>query len=92
VWLTEIKEAGGNMTINGLAVDNQAVADFMSGLGVSKHFKNVELVESTQGVGPTAGFKRFAVKAGVLYQAAEPPPSAQKAKASPVAKKEEKKG
>jgi len=92
LWLTELKETGGNVTINGLAVDNQAVADFISGLEASKNFKNVELVETTQGLGPTAGFKRFAVKAGVMYQAAEPAPSAAKAKANPVDKKEEKKG
>ena len=80
------------MTINGLAVDNKTVADFITGLETSKHFKSVELVETTQGVGPDTGFKKFAIKTGVMYQPAEPPPPDTKAKTTPVAKKEEKKG
>ncbi len=92
LWLKDLKESGGSLTINGLAVDNKTVADFITGLETSKHFKSVELVETTQGVGPDAGFKKFAIKTGVMYQPAEPPPPDTKAKTTPVAKKEEKKG
>ena len=56
----------------------------------SKHFKGVELIETTEGVGPTAGFKKFAIKSAVLYQPAEATPPETKAPAP--AKKEEKKG
>jgi len=31
LWLTEFKETGGNLTVSGLAVDNQTVADFHPG-------------------------------------------------------------
>ena len=90
LWLTELKESGGSLALNGLAVDNKTVADFITGLEASKHFKSVELIETTQGAGPTAGFKRFSIKTSVMYQPPEAP--APGTKAAPVAKKEEKKG
>jgi type IV pilus assembly protein PilN len=92
LWLTDLKESGGNLALSGLAVDNKTVANFINGLEASKHFKSVELIETTEGVGPTAGFKRFAIKTGVLYQAPDAPPPESKTNAAPAAKKEEKKG
>src|SRR4029450_8102601 len=32
LWLTELRESGGSLTMNGVAVDNQTVADFMKAL------------------------------------------------------------
>ena len=90
LWLTDLKESGGSLALSGLAVDNKTVADFISGLEASKHFKSVELIETTEGVGPTAGFKKFAIKTGVLYQAPEAPPAEKNP--TPAVKKEEKKG
>jgi len=89
VWLTDLKESAGSVTMNGLAVDNQSIADFMKTIAVSKFFNNVELVESTQGSGASASFKKFSIKSGVLYRPAEAP-----AKSPPEApaRKEEKKG
>ena len=92
LWLTDLKESGGSLALSGLAIDNKTVADFISGLEASKHFKSVELIETTEGVGPTAGFKKFAIKTGVLYQAPEAPPPEPKTKTTPAAKKEENKG
>jgi len=92
LWLTDLKESGGSLALSGLAVDNKTVADFMTALGASKHFKGVELIETTEGVGPTAGFKKFAIKSGVLYQPPEAPSPEAKSKNTPAAKKEEKKG
>lgn len=91
LWLTDLKESGGNLALNGVAVDNKTVADFINGLEASKHFKSVELIETTEGTGTTAGFKKFAIKAGVLYQSPEAPPET-KSKTTPAAKREEKKG
>lgn len=92
LWLTDLKEAAGSVTLNGVASDNKSIADFMTSLEASKHFKSVELIESTQGIGPTAGFKKFAIKTAVTYQPAEPAPADSKAKpAASQAKNEEKK-
>jgi type IV pilus assembly protein PilN len=90
LWLTDLKESGGSLSLSGVAVDNKTVADFINGLEASKHFKGVELIETTEGSGPTAGFKKFAVKSTVHYQVPEAPPV--ETKAPPPAKKEEKKG
>jgi type IV pilus assembly protein PilN len=89
LWLTDLRESGGVLTMNGLAIDHKTVADFITGLEASKHFKGVELIETTEGSGPQAGFKRFSIKTGVNYHPAEAPAPA--AKAAPAAKKEEKK-
>ena len=90
LWLTDLKESGGSLSLSGLAVDHKTVAEFISGLEASKHFNGVELIETTEGSGPTAGFKRFAIKTGVSYQA--PEAASAETKAPAPAKKEEKKG
>ena len=92
LWLTDLRESGGNVTMNGLAVDNQTIADFMKAIALSKHFNNVELVETTQGAGPTAALKKFSIKTGVVYRSPEAVPTATKTKIDTPAKKEEKKG
>jgi len=92
LWLTDLKESGGSLVLNGLAVDNKTVADFITGLEASKYFNGVELVETTQGTGPTGGLKKFSIKTGVLYQPAQAAPVATKAKTTPAAKQQEKKG
>jgi len=89
LWLTDLREGGGNVTMNGLATDNETVANFMRSLTTSKYFINVELIETTQGAGPTAALKKFAIKARVVYRPPTPLPAAAKP-AAPV-KKEEKK-
>ncbi len=78
LWLTEFKEAGGNLVINGLAVDEQTIADFMRALEKVENFKNVELVETTQGAQATAAFKRFSIKMSVSFQSAAPAAGAKK--------------
>ena len=71
LWLTEFKDTGGNLIINGQAMDNQTVADFLKALASSSYFKDVELLETTQG-GPGAGsYKKFSIKSVVSYQAAQ---------------------
>lgn len=92
LWLTELRESGGGVTMNGLAADNQTVADFMTALAASKYFTSVELVETTQGVGPNASFKRFSIKTGVVYRPPDPSPLKPQAKAETPVKKEEKRG
>jgi type IV pilus assembly protein PilN len=91
LWLTELRESGGGVTMNGLATDNQTIADFMKSLAASKYFTSVELVESTQGAGPNASLKRFSIKTGVVYRPPDPPPPEAKAKAATSAKPAEKK-
>jgi type IV pilus assembly protein PilN len=71
LWLTEFKDTGGNLVINGQAMDNQTVADFLKALTTSSYFRDVELVETTQG-GPGPGtYKKFSIKSVVSYQSVQ---------------------
>ncbi len=68
LWLTEFKETGGKSIITGLAVDNQTVADFLKALATFHYFRDVELVETTEG-GPGSGpLKKFSLKSLISYQ------------------------
>jgi len=91
LWLTDLNESGGSLTLSGVAVDNKSVADFIYGLEASSHFIRVELIETIEGVGPTAGFKKFAIKTGVRYQSPATAP-AREGKTAPTAKRQEKQG
>jgi len=43
LWFTNFQATGNNISINGIAMDNKTVADFMTRLEVSKLYKNVNL-------------------------------------------------
>ncbi|HWP22662.1 MAG TPA: PilN domain-containing protein [Candidatus Binatia bacterium] len=90
LWLTDWRESGGSVTMNGIAADNQTIADFMRALTASKYFAGVELIETTQGSGPTASLKKFSIKAGVVYRLPEAPSTDAKAKVDGGGKKTEK--
>ncbi len=79
LWVTEFKENGGNLTLNGMAIDNQTVADFMKALQATQYFKDVELVEAAQTQQDKLALKRFSVRSRLLYQ----PQPEQQAKAAP---------
>ncbi len=53
VWVTSIRESGGNAVIDGLGLDSQSVAIFVNSMERSPYFANVELtlVEQTQYLG-----------------------------------------
>jgi type IV pilus assembly protein PilN len=91
LWLTDLKETGGDVTMNGLAVDNQTIADFMKSMASSKYFNNVELVETTQGAGPSASLKKFSLKTKIVYRPSEAAPPGAKTNLPTPPKKEEKK-
>jgi type IV pilus assembly protein PilN len=67
LWLTEFKEIGGKLTITGFAADNQTVADFLKALAATAYFRDVELVETTQGSQESGPYKRFAIRTMVYY-------------------------
>ena len=86
LWLTEFKEIGGKLTISGFAADNQTVADFLKTLATTDYFRDVELVETTQGQ-EAGAFKKFTIRTAVYYL--PQPATGKKAAAAPA--KEEKK-
>jgi type IV pilus assembly protein PilN len=46
VWLTSLLARGSSMNIQGFSLDNEVVADFLTALGTSEHFGQVDLVET----------------------------------------------
>lgn len=67
-WISEIREATeGNFRIMGRALDNQTVAEFMTGLSKSDYFRDVELIEAKQGVWNGARINEFILQAKVNY-------------------------
>jgi len=68
LWLTGFRETGGSLTITGVAVDNQTVADFLRSLSTSTYFKDVELVETTHSEKDNPQLKKFAIRSTVFYQ------------------------
>jgi type IV pilus assembly protein PilN len=48
LWLTTLKEERGALTLNGTAMDNETVADFMDRLEDTESINSVELVKTTQ--------------------------------------------
>lgn len=74
LWLTEFKEVSGSLTLTGMAVDNQTIADFLKALQASQYFKDVELVETVQTQQDKTAYKKFSLKSRLVYQ---PQPDAQ---------------
>ncbi|MGH7824616.1 MAG: PilN domain-containing protein [Candidatus Binatia bacterium] len=88
LWLTEYKESGNEVTITGMAMDNQTVADFLKALSNFAYFRNIELIETTQADDKTGPYKKFSIKSGVAYQPAAS--AGAKVGGSPASKQEKK--
>jgi type IV pilus assembly protein PilN len=87
LWLTEFRETGGNVTITGVAVDNQTIAEFLKALGSYAFFKETELVETTQSEQPGMPPRRFAIKSKLFYQPPPEPAASDKAASAPAVTK-----
>jgi len=47
MWLLDLNQQGGSLSLNGVALDNQTVAEFMDDLKLSPYVSNVELTDSS---------------------------------------------
>jgi type IV pilus assembly protein PilN len=43
MWLTQLKSQGALLTLDGISIDNETIAQFMTNLENSGQFENVEL-------------------------------------------------
>jgi type IV pilus assembly protein PilN len=48
MWLTNLTEDGGMMSLKGVAMDNKTIADFMTRVEKSPYFQVVDLISSKQ--------------------------------------------
>ena len=84
LWLTEFRESGGNLTITGVAMDNQTIAEFLKALAAHPYFTNTELVETTQNQQVNMPPRRFSIKSRLTYQPKVPTAAAEKSVNAPV--------
>jgi type IV pilus assembly protein PilN len=84
LWLTEFKESSGNLTITGLAMDNQTIAEFLKALASHPYFTNTELVETTQNQQANMPPRRFLIKSRITYQPKVPAAPAEKPVNAPL--------
>jgi Tfp pilus assembly protein PilN len=62
VWLTELSQRGGSVTIDGMAASLVSVADYIRKLEDSDWFQNVELVEASVNRGQEQEFTEFQLR------------------------------
>jgi type IV pilus assembly protein PilN len=76
LWLTDVKQAGSDFTINGFAASMPTVSDFVANLADTKWFKRpVEILDSQVQSDPKTGeLVKFSIK-GVLNDPDAPPPA-----------------
>ncbi len=72
LWLTSFKEAGGAITLSGLAFNEEMVAQFLKNLEASPNYKNVELQVIEQANQSGVRVNKFNVVAKVEASAAKP--------------------
>jgi type IV pilus assembly protein PilN len=83
LWLVSLKESGGILTLEGTAMDNETVADFMNRLESTESMKSVELVKTQQKEIKQLklNLKDFALNCKTYaYKEPPPPPTAKKRK------------
>ena len=81
LWLTALKETKGTLVLEGTAMDNETVADFMNRLKGTESIKSVKLVRTKQKkiTELNLNLKDFALKCKT-YAYKEPPPKVKKKK------------
>ncbi len=62
VWLTELSQRGGSVTIDGMAASLVSVADYIRKLEDSEWFQNVELVDASVKRGQEQEFTEFQLR------------------------------
>jgi type IV pilus assembly protein PilN len=75
LWLISLKEAGPETRLEGIALSNEILADFMKKLESSRIFTQVDLVQSIQGLYKNVKVKQFLLSA---WATAPPEPKGEK--------------
>jgi type IV pilus assembly protein PilN len=67
LWIESLKDKGGSLSLEGVAIDNQTIAQFMTKLEASPWFEGVRLEVTKQVARGGASLKSFSVKAAIVY-------------------------
>jgi len=71
LWLTEMRESAGGLSLAGRGLDDQTIAVFLEALEASPFLSRVDLVETKQVEEGEAMLKEFSIRAAVAYAAPE---------------------
>ena len=66
LWIISLQESDLQLTLDGIALDNETIASFMMNMERSAYFSNVELVQSQQDTQENLKLKKFNVTCQVL--------------------------
>jgi type IV pilus assembly protein PilN len=81
LWFNSLNQSGESVSINGIALDNATIAQFMQSITESSYFSGAELSQTSQTTISGAKLKSFAMKIGIT------PPNTNQEKAATVEKK-----
>ncbi len=76
MWLTSLSEAQGQLKLEGVAIDNKTIADFMTRLEGSPLFGGVNLIASKQVIQADKKFQEFSITCQLASQQPEKEPKA----------------
>ncbi len=68
IQLESLKKEGGKLGIEGIALDDETVANFMTNLRKSKLFKNVDLIVSEQSEQGRIKLKKFTLSCEISFK------------------------
>ena len=71
IWLTALHQESGVLTLEGLSIDNETIATYMTRLAQSPYLTNIELERSELQEGSTVKLNQFTIRCGVVVA---PPP------------------
>ena len=67
LWIDSAKNSGTAVSLEGVAIDNQTIAQFMTKLEASAWFEGVRLEVTRQATRGGANLKSFSIKATIVY-------------------------
>ncbi len=67
LWIERFKDANGALSFEGVAIDNQTIARFMTDLEASPWFRSVRLDVTRQVTRGDANLKSFSIQAAAAY-------------------------
>lgn len=67
MWLLSLNQQGGTLTLTGIALDNQTIAQFMNNLKTSSYVTSVTLANSSLRSLGGKNFKSFSLSCGVGF-------------------------
>ncbi|MDF1553044.1 MAG: PilN domain-containing protein [Deferrisomatales bacterium] len=67
LWIESLKDSGGSLSLQGVAIDNQTIARFMTQMEASQWFQGVRLEVTKQVARGGASLKSFSLSASIVY-------------------------